>query len=99
MYIYFQNPTALRSVYTKAQTDVPMLFNAFKYNPGFLPPAMAAQVGNLVSYRSKFARRVPDQGLVLIRVSLDHDFGGHFAGLDNPPALMEDLREIGKYWV
>jgi hypothetical protein len=30
--------------------------------------------------------------------SPDHDFGGHFAGLDNPAALIEDLREIGKYW-
>ncbi|KAI8622896.1 alpha/beta-hydrolase [Xylariaceae sp. FL1651] len=26
------------------------------------------------------------------------DFGGHFAGLDNPPALADDLRDIGKYW-
>ncbi|KAJ7922793.1 Alpha/Beta hydrolase protein [Mycena leptocephala] len=25
----------------------------------------------------------------------EHDFGGHFAGLDNPPALIEDLREMG----
>ncbi|KAF8213758.1 Alpha/Beta hydrolase protein [Mycena galopus ATCC 62051] len=27
-----------------------------------------------------------------------HDFGGHFAGLDNPPALIEDLREMGLYF-
>ncbi|KAJ7151956.1 Alpha/Beta hydrolase protein [Mycena filopes] len=27
-----------------------------------------------------------------------HDFGGHFAGLDNPPALIEDLREVGDYY-
>ncbi|KAI0127599.1 Alpha/Beta hydrolase protein [Xylariales sp. AK1849] len=27
-----------------------------------------------------------------------HDFGGHFPGLDNPPALIEDLREIATYW-
>ncbi|KAJ7784652.1 hypothetical protein B0H16DRAFT_1446826 [Mycena metata] len=26
-----------------------------------------------------------------------HTFGGHFAGLDNPPALIEDIREIGLY--
>ncbi|KAJ7162103.1 Alpha/Beta hydrolase protein [Mycena filopes] len=24
-----------------------------------------------------------------------HDFGGHFPGLDNPPALLEDIREMG----
>jgi hypothetical protein len=27
-----------------------------------------------------------------------HDFGGHFSGLDNPPALIEDIREMGKYF-
>ncbi|KAL7929764.1 Alpha/Beta hydrolase protein [Trichoderma chlorosporum] len=26
------------------------------------------------------------------------DFGGHFSGLDNPPALIYGLREITKYW-
>ncbi|KAJ7652023.1 Alpha/Beta hydrolase protein [Mycena polygramma] len=25
----------------------------------------------------------------------EHDFGGHFPGLDNPPALIEDIREMG----
>ncbi|KAF2811954.1 alpha/beta-hydrolase [Mytilinidion resinicola] len=79
MYIYFQNPEALKTVYSKAQTDAPMLFSGFKYNPGFWPPALVAQVGNLVLYRN-------------------HDFGGHFAGIDNPPALIKDLREIGTYW-
>lgn len=29
---------------------------------------------------------------------IDHESGGHFAGFDNPPALLEDLREIGNYW-
>ncbi|KAJ7262592.1 Alpha/Beta hydrolase protein [Mycena rebaudengoi] len=27
-----------------------------------------------------------------------HEFGGHFAGLDNPPALIEDIREMGAYF-
>lgn len=27
-----------------------------------------------------------------------HDFGGHFPGLDNPPALIADIREIVSYW-
>ncbi|KAJ7497713.1 Alpha/Beta hydrolase protein [Mycena latifolia] len=27
-----------------------------------------------------------------------HDFSGHFAGLDNPPALIEDIREMGLYF-
>ncbi|KAJ6520447.1 Alpha/Beta hydrolase protein [Mycena sanguinolenta] len=28
----------------------------------------------------------------------EHDFGGHLAGIDNPPALIEDLREMGLYF-
>ncbi|KAF2165635.1 hypothetical protein M409DRAFT_23926 [Zasmidium cellare ATCC 36951] len=28
----------------------------------------------------------------------NHDFGGHFPGLDNPPALIEDLRQFKEYW-
>ncbi|KAJ7041478.1 hypothetical protein C8F04DRAFT_1252817 [Mycena alexandri] len=28
-----------------------------------------------------------------------HTFGGHFAGLDNPPALIEDIREMGDYYM
>ncbi|KAK7064781.1 putative epoxide hydrolase [Favolaschia claudopus] len=28
----------------------------------------------------------------------EHDFGGHFAGLDNPVALIEDLRDIGRFF-
>ncbi|KAI0106267.1 Alpha/Beta hydrolase protein [Nemania sp. FL0031] len=27
-----------------------------------------------------------------------HDFGGHFPALDNPPAVIDDIREIGNYW-
>ncbi|KAJ7618573.1 Alpha/Beta hydrolase protein [Roridomyces roridus] len=28
-----------------------------------------------------------------------HDFGGHFAGLDNPPALIEDIRDVANYFL
>ncbi|KAF5011271.1 hypothetical protein FDECE_2624 [Fusarium decemcellulare] len=28
----------------------------------------------------------------------NHEFGGHFPALDNPPAMITDLREIGTYW-
>ncbi|KAL4978213.1 alpha/beta-hydrolase [Aspergillus desertorum] len=77
--IYAQNPNGFSTVYTKANTDAPLLFSAFKYNVGFWPPALVAKTGNLVHYRN-------------------HDFGGHFPGLDNPPALLGDLREIGSFW-
>lgn len=54
MYIYYSNPVGLSTTYIKALTDAPMLFSAFKYNVAYWPPALAARVGNLVSYKSKF---------------------------------------------
>ncbi|KAJ7700409.1 Alpha/Beta hydrolase protein [Mycena rosella] len=78
-WIYAQNPTSFRSVYTKAATDAPMLFSQYKYSVGMHPKEYVAKVGNLVSYK-------------------EHDFGGHFAGLDNPPSLIEDIREMGLYF-
>ncbi|KAL2843055.1 alpha/beta-hydrolase [Aspergillus pseudodeflectus] len=76
---YAQNPNGFATVYTKANTDAPLLFSAFKYNVGFWPPAVVAKVGNLVKYTN-------------------HESGGHFPGIDNPPALLADLREIASYW-
>ena len=52
-FIYAQNPNGFRAEYTKAATDAPLLFSAFKYNLGFWPPAKVAQVGNLVRYQSR----------------------------------------------
>ncbi|KAJ5110298.1 hypothetical protein N7532_002943 [Penicillium argentinense] len=51
--IYAQNPNAPYTVYTKANTNAPLLFSAFKYNVAFWPPAMVAKVGNLVRYQSR----------------------------------------------
>ncbi|KAJ6508059.1 Alpha/Beta hydrolase protein [Mycena vulgaris] len=79
VWIYAQNPTALRTVYTKAPTDAPMLFSQFEYNTGLWPEEYVAKVGNLVSYKV-------------------HDFGGHFPGLDNPPAVIANIREMGLYF-
>ncbi|KAF5566538.1 epoxide hydrolase [Fusarium phyllophilum] len=79
VYIYYSNPAGFMTNYTKAETDAPLLFSAFKYNPGFWPPELVGRVGNLVSYKN-------------------HEFGGHFSGLDNPVALAEDLKDIKKYW-
>ncbi|KAJ7451846.1 Alpha/Beta hydrolase protein [Mycena galericulata] len=78
-WIYAQNPTGFRTVYSKAATDAPLLFSQYEYNIFLWPQEYVALVGNLVSYKI-------------------HDFGGHFAGLDNPPALIEDIREMGLYF-
>ncbi|KAG5746814.1 hypothetical protein H9Q70_010488 [Fusarium xylarioides] len=79
VYIYYSNPTGFMTNYTKAETDAPLLFSAFKYNPGFWPRELVGRVGNLVSYKN-------------------HEFGGHFSGLDNPVSLADDSRDIKKYW-
>jgi pimeloyl-ACP methyl ester carboxylesterase len=55
-FIYAQNPTGFKANYTRAQNDAPLLYSAFKYNVGFWPPALVAEVGNLVSYKSKSQR-------------------------------------------
>ncbi|KAJ6511772.1 Alpha/Beta hydrolase protein [Mycena vulgaris] len=78
LWIYALN-AGFRTVYTKAETDAPILFSQYEYNIALWPEEYVAKVGNLVSYKV-------------------HDFGGHFAGLDNPPALIEDIREMGLYF-
>ncbi|KAL7940980.1 Alpha/Beta hydrolase protein [Trichoderma barbatum] len=78
-FVYYQNQNGFAPIYTKAETDAPLLFSSFKYNVAFWPPALVNRTGNLVAYHN-------------------HDFGGHFPSLDNPPAMISDLREIGDYW-
>ncbi|KAJ7795698.1 Alpha/Beta hydrolase protein [Mycena olivaceomarginata] len=48
---------------------------------------------NIVFYPQEYVEKVGN--LVSYK---EHDFGGHFAGLDNPPALIEDIREMGLYF-
>ncbi|KAF5597820.1 epoxide hydrolase [Fusarium pseudocircinatum] len=52
VYIYYSNPTGFMTDYTRAKTDAPLLFSAFKYNPGFWPRELVGRVGNLVSYKN-----------------------------------------------
>lgn len=48
-------------------------------------------------YRSKQSITQRTEGILTDACS-DHESGGHFPGLENPPALVDDLREIGAYW-
>ncbi|KAL6805723.1 Alpha/Beta hydrolase protein [Trichoderma sp. SZMC 28012] len=81
-YIYFQNPLG--------QTG-------FRYNytraRTDAPMLFSGFKYNVQSWPRALAETVGN--LVLYR---NHDFGGHFPGLDNPPALIEDIREIGSHW-
>jgi hypothetical protein len=51
VWIYAQNPDGLKTVYTKAPTDAPLLFSQYEYNTGLWPEEYVAKVGNLVSYK------------------------------------------------
>jgi hypothetical protein len=54
VYMYAQNTAGFKTKYTKANTDAPLLFSAFKYNVAFWPPAKVAQIGNLALYSSEY---------------------------------------------
>lgn len=96
MYFYQQNPGAFSPVYSKANTDAPLLYSTFAYNIGFWPKGLVELSGNLVSYKCK---RTWSKTFDYVTKSLIvHEFGGHFPALDNPPALADDIRLIGKYW-
>ncbi|KAJ7449089.1 Alpha/Beta hydrolase protein [Mycena galericulata] len=97
VWIYSQNPGGFNPVYSKAATDAPMLFGQYEYNIALWPEEYVAQVGNLVSYKGADvafdANADTNRGTYAV-----HDFGGHFPGLDNPPSLIEDIREMGLYF-
>ncbi|KAJ7604780.1 Alpha/Beta hydrolase protein [Roridomyces roridus] len=86
VWIYPQNPNGFHTVYTPAPTDAPLLFSQYEFNVGFWPEEYVTKVGNLVSYKGNWFDETDVEPLV-------HDFGGHFAGLDSPPALIEDIRD------
>ncbi|KAJ7646784.1 Alpha/Beta hydrolase protein [Roridomyces roridus] len=50
---------------------------------------------NIIFYPEEYVKQTT-KNLVSYKV---HDFGGHFPGLDNPPALIEDIREIAAVFV
>jgi hypothetical protein len=76
------------------------LFSQFKYNLALWPEEYVAKTGNLVFYKCRFKTisSYSHELRVLTGFVKVHNFGGHFAGLDNPPALIEDIREMGVYF-
>ncbi|KAJ7301703.1 hypothetical protein DFH08DRAFT_674987, partial [Mycena albidolilacea] len=49
VWIYAQNANTFKTVYTKAPTNVPLLFRQYEYNVSLWPEEYVAKVGNLVS--------------------------------------------------
>ncbi|KAF7340147.1 Epoxide hydrolase domain protein [Mycena venus] len=70
------------------------------FSADYVKPATDAPMGySLFEYELQFTPRDYVEKVAGKLVSYkEHDFGGHFAGLDNPPALVEDLRELGLYF-
>lgn len=78
-----------------------MLFSNFEWNVAYWPREYAAQAGNLVYFKGKpilpLMSTDSDPAKHLHNCE-DHSFGGHIAGLDNPPALIADIRHIGNLY-
>lgn len=97
-FTYAQNPTAFGTNYTKAPTDAPMLFSAFKFNNQYWPKEMISRVGNLVFYKGNSEPPLVDRHSDSCAYDVEHDFGGHFPSLDNPSEFTTDLREIRTFF-
>ncbi|KAJ1305117.1 hypothetical protein OPQ81_000154 [Rhizoctonia solani] len=68
----------------------------------YYPKFYLEEVGNLVFYSGAYIslfmsfREVLIQGVVCLPI--EHERGGHFSALDNPPAYVEDIRAMMGRW-
>ncbi|KAJ7795688.1 Alpha/Beta hydrolase protein [Mycena olivaceomarginata] len=62
------------------------------------PPTDAPMLYSIYAYNVAFWPQEYVEKVGNLVSYKEHDFGGHFAGLDNPPALIEDIREMGLYF-
>ncbi|KAG8709447.1 hypothetical protein FRC09_000667 [Ceratobasidium sp. 395] len=94
---YFQNPTAFSSDTIHASTDIPAGFAAYRYDLQSVVSSCFRGNEWLIPARRYF----PDFYLPTIGNFVyyaDHPRGGHFAALDNPGAVIEDLRTMMGKW-
>ncbi|KAL7947565.1 Alpha/Beta hydrolase protein [Trichoderma barbatum] len=90
--LYYLTGSATSSMFIYAQNPNTFGREYFKANTD-APLLFSAFKYNIASWPRGLVELVGN--LVLYR---NHDFGGHFPGLDNPHAFIDDLREIGAYW-
>ncbi|KAJ6507204.1 Alpha/Beta hydrolase protein [Mycena vitilis] len=90
--LYYLTNSFLSSVWIYAQNA-----NSFKFMytkaPTDAPFSFVQYEYNPAFWPEEYVAKIGN--LVSYKV---HDFGGHFAGLDNPPALIEDIREMGTHY-
>ncbi|KAJ7789456.1 Alpha/Beta hydrolase protein [Mycena olivaceomarginata] len=90
--LYYLTETFLSSVWQYTR-------NANVFRTNYTKPATDAPMFfTLLEYNIGFWPREYVEKVGNLVSYKEHDFGGHFAGLDNPPALIEDIREMGLYF-
>ncbi|KAK9786225.1 putative Epoxide hydrolase N-terminal domain-containing protein [Seiridium cardinale] len=90
--LYYLTKSFVSSVFTYAQNGA-----AFKSNYS-KPETDAPMLFSSFKYNFAFWTEEVVSWVGNLVLYSYHDFGGHFPALDNPPALIDDIREIGNYW-
>ncbi|KAH7413866.1 Alpha/Beta hydrolase protein [Phaeosphaeria sp. MPI-PUGE-AT-0046c] len=90
--LYYLTNSFISAAFMYAQNSVGFKTNYVKANTD-APMLFSAFKYNIAFWPEAIVAQVGN----LVRFK-NHDSGGHFPGLDNPPALVKDLREIGNWW-
>ncbi|ROT35056.1 alpha/beta-hydrolase [Sodiomyces alkalinus F11] len=90
--LYYLTHTFVSSIYTYAQN--PMAFRHAYTKPPTTAPLLLSQFKYNVGF---WPRQVVETVGNLVEYR-NHELGGNFPALDNPDALIEDIRRIGDYW-
>ncbi|KAJ7259015.1 Alpha/Beta hydrolase protein [Mycena rebaudengoi] len=89
--LYYLTQSFLSSVWIYAQN--PNFFKTvYTKAPTDAPLLFSQYKYNVALWPVEYVAKVGN--LVSYKV---YDFGGHFAGLDNPPSGIEDIRDVGRY--
>ncbi|KAJ7580720.1 alpha/beta-hydrolase [Mycena floridula] len=88
--LFFLSKTFLSSVYIYAQNSFQMAYTKASTDA---PMLFSAYQWNNAYWPKEFVAKVGN-----LVVYNEHDKGGHLPGLDNPEALIEDLREVYVYY-
>ncbi|KAJ7432194.1 Alpha/Beta hydrolase protein [Mycena galericulata] len=90
--LYYLTDLFLSSVWIYSQN--PGALNPVYSKAGTDAPMLFSQYEyNIALWPEEYVAQVGN--LVSYKV---HDFGGHFPGLDNPPSVIQDIREMGLYF-
>ncbi|KAF4955648.1 hypothetical protein FSARC_11796 [Fusarium sarcochroum] len=73
--------------------------NANGFRPQYTKaPTDAPMIYSNFKYNNAFFPRAMVEKVGNLVYWKDHDFGGHFPGVDNPSALISDIRELRTHW-